>query len=92
MDDKGIFYNDPVPYEFATNCLPTCNNVMRYYITHVKQKCDSSTVKRDLANVVLKMWEAGDGRPKTARHTILQFEKLSCLPKISDHTRNVPKM
>ena len=35
---------------------------MRYYITHVKQKFDSSTVKRHLAR------QAGDGCPNTARH------------------------
>ena len=83
MDDKGIFYNDPVPYEFATNCFPTCNDIMRYYITHVKQKLDSSTVKRDLAKVVLKIWEAGDGCPKTARYYSSIREIVPCFPKIS---------
>ena len=42
----------------------------------MKSNNDAKTVKRNLANFVLKIWESGDGCPKTLKSIIIQFEAL----------------
>ena len=59
------FYNDPLPWEPPRDCYPTKDDVMRYYMSHIKVNRDRNAVKRDLAVFVKDIWEKGNGIPKS---------------------------
>ena len=42
------FYNDALPWEPTRDCYPTNDDLMQYYISHIKANRDRNAVKRDL--------------------------------------------
>ena len=59
------FYNDPLPCEPPRDCYPTNDDVMRYYINHIKADHDRNAVKPDLALFFKDILEKGNGIPKS---------------------------
>lgn len=59
------FYNDPLPCEPPRDCYRTNDDVMRYYINHIKADHDRNAVKPDLALFFKDILEKGNGIPKS---------------------------
>ena len=70
------FYNDALPWKLPRNCYPTNDNIVRYYISHMKSNRDRKVVSKGLAVLVKEIWETGDGCPKTVLNIIYQFDAL----------------
>ena len=51
-DVNVSFYNDPAPYDFPTNCYPTNDDVIHYYITHIDKGSAKDKVRWSLAKLV----------------------------------------
>lgn len=59
------FCNDPLPCEPPRDCYPANDDVMRYYINHIKANHDRNAVKPDQALFVKDILEKGNGIPKS---------------------------
>ena len=59
------FYHDPLPLEPPRDCYPRNNDVMGYYISHIKVNREGNAVKPDLALFVKDIWEKGNSIPKS---------------------------
>ena len=68
------FYDDEKPWDPATNCYPTWDDVVRFYISRTQNGNESQAeVKRQLSLFVYNIWESGDGCPKAPKNIAAQF-------------------
>ena len=77
----ATFYKDADNWDFPTNCLPTNDDVIRFYISRIKLKNNSKTVKFELGALVNKIWESADCCPVAKQHIVKKFEALFAIYK-----------
>ena len=71
------FYNDPSPWTPPKDCWPTNDDIMHYYISHIKNGTrDKHAVTSELAQFVKDVWEKGNGCPLTKKAILPRFDKL----------------
>ena len=70
------FYNNLLPWKPRRDCYPTNDDLVQYYIGHIKVNRDINAVKRDLALFVKDIWENGNGIPKSYVCIQQQFDGL----------------
>ena len=68
------FYADTDPWYFETCRYPTWDDCMRYYMSRVTNKVPQKTIINQLAEDVHKVWQSGDGCPKSISSIRSQFE------------------
>ena len=69
------FYHDNELWTFPVYQYPTWDDVMRFYMSRIKQKIPPKVVINKLAEEVQKIWKLGDGCPKAVSSIRNQFEK-----------------
>ena len=70
------FYKDVSLWDFPTNCLPTNDDVVRFYVSRIKLNKDKQTSKLELGKLVNRIWESADCCPIAHRHIVIKFEEL----------------
>ena len=71
------FHNDAFPYTPRLDQLPTDDDVVHYYVTHMKTKKDSKNkVMRNIANMTVKIWSSADCFPKSLNSVVKMVEPL----------------
>lgn len=70
------FYNDALPWEPTCDCYPTNDDLMQYYISHIKANRGRNAVKRDLDLFVKDILETGNGISKSYLRIQEQFDGL----------------
>jgi hypothetical protein len=69
------FYHDNEPWTFPVYQYPTWDDVMRFYMSRIKQKIPPKAIINKLAEEVEKIWKLGDGCPTAVSSIRNQFEK-----------------
>lgn len=70
------FYHDADAWTFPRNCLPTNDDVIRFYISRVKNNKNKSAAKAELVKLVHNIWESAQCCPVGRRHIGKKFEDL----------------
>ena len=74
--EASINFYDPLAWFPPTNCYPTKDDVMRFYMSRIKTQKDRKGVIIELATFVREIWEKGDGCPKKLDYIVDQFNEL----------------
>ena len=68
------FYTDKNAWTFPPNQYPTWDDCMRFYMSRMQENWNQKAIIQNLAEEIERIWNAGDGCPKSLSSIRTQFE------------------